>query len=169
VETCNDLDDNCDGSTDNGAFSDGYEPNNGCGAVYTFPWLGSYASSTYYPTLYGSGDSDYFHYHLHETDSSCQCCDFFCTDEQYQYVVTLTVPAGAGAYEFCTSYGSCGTSPSCASVSAGSWYSWTWNLDGGCGGTDDYDMYVWVYGSSYPGYECTPYELDASFTPGCFF
>jgi len=58
-ELCNYFDDNCDGTVDNGAFQDGYEPNNTCASYSTLPQVGSDQTLTQStPTLYPSGDVD---------------------------------------------------------------------------------------------------------------
>ena len=168
-ETCNDIDDNCDGTIDNGSFADTtYEPNDSCTSYKTLPTAGSNQTITYNTTftLYPSGDVDYFRIPASESDDSCACCDFFCTDEDYKLSVTLTVPAGAGSYQFCTA-GACGSvGDYCATVYAGNSYTWTYSLDGGCPGNDDYSIYVRISAGGAPGYECRPYKLSYYFQSG---
>ena len=169
TETCNNLDDNCDGTTDNGAFSDWAEPNGACGSYTSLATVGSNNSISYTNlTLYGSGDQDYFRIPATETDSSCSCCDLFCFDEDYQLNIWLTVPAGAGSYMFCTG-DTCGNvNGACQEVLAGQTRGWTWTLDGACPGNDSYSRYVRIYGDNAPGFECSPYTLSYDFDPGCF-
>jgi hypothetical protein len=172
TETCNDIDDNCDGVPDNGAFADGQEQNDSCNSVRTLTQVGSGGTiKLETATLFPSGDSDYYKIPARETDSSCACCDFFCTDEDYRLTVTLTVPSGAGAYQFCTA-SSCGSITSnCTSVAAGASSSWVYELDGGCspGGSDSYDVFVRVTAQASPGFECTPYVLTYKFESGVCF
>ena len=167
-ETCNNLDDDCDGTVDNGAFSDSLEPNDSCAAYRTLTTVGSNQTHTVFATLYDQGDNDFYRILSSETDSSCSCCDFFCTDEDFRLVIELTVPAGAGSYMFCSGSSCAGVDQNCIEVLAGQTQSWTWNLDGGCPGMDAYQHYVRIYGDNAPGYECSPYTLRYTLTPGCF-
>jgi hypothetical protein len=168
TETCNNLDDNCDGIVDNNAaFADGQEPNNDCAAYRTLPTVGSNQTLTQNTlTLYPSGDTDYFRINATETDSTCACCDLFCTDEDYRLTVTLTVPAGAGSYTFCTD-ASCGTVGNfCVTVNAGSSQSWTYSLDGSCSANDSYSAYFRISPGNAPGFKCSPYTLSYQFQSG---
>lgn len=169
TETCNNIDDNCDGTIDNGAFSDSYEGNNSCASVKSLPTVGSNQTQTVNTvTIYGSGDNDYWKIHATETDSSCSCCDTFCFDEDYQLRVTLRVPSGAGSYWFCTGSSCGGVNDNCQAVLAGQAATWTWTLDGACPGSDSYDRFFRIYGGNSPGYECLPYTLTYEFDPGCY-
>ncbi len=170
-ETCNDIDDNCDGTVDNGSFADALEPNNSCSGPRTLSTVGSNATVTHTTmTLYPSGDVDYYIIPAVETDSSCECCDFFCTDEDYRLTIRLTVPTGAGSYRFCTGTSCADIGSFCQNVAAGQTLFWEWTLDGSCGlSTDDsYTRHVSVAPAGSPGYECRPYTLSYTFTPGCF-
>ena len=171
-ETCNDLDDDCDSSTDEGLPADGYESNDTCATFRTLPSVGSNQTQTLTDmTLYPSADGDVYRFTANETDSSCSCCDFFCTDEDFRLEVTLTVPVGAGAYWLCTAQQpTCpGGWTNCIQVVAGSSGTQTWTLDGSCGtGSDVYPMFVYVSAASSPGFECRPYTLRYRFVPGCF-
>ncbi|MCR9159155.1 MAG: putative metal-binding motif-containing protein [Nannocystaceae bacterium] len=168
-ETCNNLDDNCDGSTDNGPFSDGFEPNGSCAAFAALAQVGSNQTVTYNTqTIYGAGDNDYYYFHVEETDSSCECCNFFCTDEDYRIWVWLTVPPGAGSYFLCANSSCGGVNSNCTEVLAGQTGSRVFTRDGGCPGNDDFDYYVRVYGDNAPAYECLPYTLQYRMEPGCY-
>jgi hypothetical protein len=167
TETCDDIDNNCDGTIDNGAFSDGFEGDDSCASFKAFPAAGSDQSlSQNSLTVYPTGDVDYYRIDGNETDSSCACCDFFCTDEDYQLTITLSVPASAGSYSFCTD-GGCGTvGNNCQTVAAGTSASWVYNLDGGCPGNDNYSVFIRVMGSGAPGFECSPYTISYFFDAG---
>jgi len=117
-------------------------------------------------TIYPSGDVDYFRINATETDSSCACCDFFCTDEDYTLTVTLTVPAGAGSYSFCTDTACATVGNACQTVVAGQSFTWSYNLDGACPGNDSYGIFVRIAPGSSPGFECLPYTLSYHFTSG---
>ena len=170
TETCNNIDDNCDGAIDNSSsFADGREVNDTCSTVNTLPTVGSDQTLTQNTlTIYPSGDVDYFRINAMETDSSCACCDFFCTDEDYKLTITLTVPVGAGSYQFCTDT-SCSTAANfCQTVSPGSPVSWVYSLDGSCtpNTTDSYSVYVRISPGTSPGFECLPYTLSYHFDAG---
>ena len=166
AETCNGLDDNCDGVVDNGPFADAAEPNNDCNSFRTLPQVGSDQTLTHNATLYPSGDVDYFRIPAVETDSTCFCCGFACTGgEGYRLTVTLTVPAGAGAYTVCAST-SCGVTNNCQTVNGGASASVSLTLNGSCGGTDSYSIFVRVAPVSAPGFQCAPYTLKYLFQTG---
>ena len=163
-ESCNDIDDNCDGTVDNGISVDSGEPNNDCLSYRTLATVGSDQTLTQNTfTLYPSGDVDYYRINASETDSSCRCCDFWCLDEDYELAVTLTVPTGAGSYQFCANTACAGVSTYCQTVFAGGSATWTFPLDGGCPGDDSYSVYVRISAGNAPGYECRPYTLSYTF------
>ncbi|MEE9229635.1 MAG: MopE-related protein [Acidobacteriota bacterium] len=168
-EMCNDLDDNCDSFIDNGSFSDGFEPNNSCADVRILPSVGSNQTQTVSTaTLYPSGDSDYYRIVAVETDSTCQCCDLFCLDEDFQLRIDLTVPSGAGSYQFCTGNSCAGVTTFCQTVFAGQTLSWIWTFDGSCFSQDVNTHYVLIRSGNSPGFECLPYTLRYTYRPGCF-
>ena len=171
-ETCNMIDDNCDGVVDNGAFSDIYEPNNSCAgtAVGTINTDGTTVTRNN-ATLYGMGDVDIWQVSYNENDSSCGCGGVS-TDEDYAITATLTVPSGAGSYQICEQQGSCNSSPSnCVTVTAGTTgaiQSW----DDGCcspfGGCDDSGTsWFVVRGLGFPALSCTNYTLVFGTQRGC--
>lgn len=168
-EVCNQLDDDCDGVVDDGAFQDTFEPNETCAAYANVPPVGSNQVITLTSqTVYGSGDNDYYRIVANESDSSCSCCDLFCTDEDYQLRITLSVPSGAGSYILCTG-ASCGSvGQYCTEILAGQSNSWIWTLDGACPANDSYEYFVRIYGDNSPASSCLPYTLQYQFTPGCF-
>jgi hypothetical protein len=123
-------------------------------------------------TLFPAGDVDVYRINAAETDTSCACCDIVCTDEDYELTITLSVPAGAGSYQFCAARDSCAFGGSnCITVNAGASASLSFRLDGSCaGGSDSYSVYVRVGGgSTAPGMSCKPYGLSYFFDAGrCF-
>jgi hypothetical protein len=167
TETCNNLDDNCDGTIDNGAFSDSREPNNSCVAYTSLPTVGSDQTLTQNTlTIYPSGDVDTFRINATETDSTCGC-GAFGFDEDYRLTVTLTVPPGAGSYQFCTSAACASLGDTCQTINAGSSSFWTWDLDGDCSQTSDsYSIYFRIAPWNSPGFECLPYTLSYFFDAG---
>lgn len=170
TETCNDIDDNCDGTVDNGAFGDGFEPNDACGTETVLNAVGSDQTQTYNGTLtvFPAGDADYYRIDATETDSSCSC-GFPFQDEDYEMRVTLNVPANAGSYELCISLNSCVFGPAnCVQVAAGGPGTARMWIDGACGPgqTDRYDIFVRVSGDGSPGFECAPYNLSYTFDAG---
>lgn len=168
-EVCNDLDDNCDGSVDVGSFGDTFEPNGSCGAISNLDEVGSDETVTYNTqTIYAAGDNDYYYIHVEETDSQCECCNLFCTDEDYRVWIWLTVPPGAGSYFLCSNTGCSFGAGNCTEVLAGNTANHVFTFDGGCPGGDDYDIYVRVYGDNAPAHECLPYTLQYRMEPGCY-
>jgi hypothetical protein len=168
TETCNNVDDNCDGTVDNGSFADPWprETNNSCTTYYTLPSVGSNQSRTESMTLYPSGDVDYFRINASESDSDC-ACGFPWVDEDYEMTVTLEVPAGAGSYIFCINRDDCnGVGNNCQTVWAGGSAWWKYQMDGGCPGNDNYTFYVRVAPGNNPGYECAAYKLTYFFDAG---
>lgn len=173
-ETCNAVDDDCDMSTDEGLAGDGYETNNSCGTetsletVYTAPSSGRPSTRTFTPTLYPSGDVDIYTVLSDENDSTCHCCDFFCTDEDIAIQVRIDVPAGAGSYELCVQGAdSCPGFTNCVTVSAGGSGTRTAWRDGACGSDDVRRFYFRVRGIGAPGFICNPYTLTVTSMGGC--
>jgi hypothetical protein len=183
TETCNDIDDNCDGTIDNGSFGDSYENNGSCGTYANIPDLGSNDSNSINTlTIYNDGDWDYFKADLVEDDSTCYCngsgdLSKIGQDEDYRITVRLTVPPNAGTYEFCVDSTDCtdlDVTPNnwCTNVSAGNTGTLQWYRDGccsglaGCNGADSYDLWIRVRGVGGTAYECSPYTLEYEFDAG---
>ncbi|MBX7194863.1 MAG: putative metal-binding motif-containing protein [Sandaracinaceae bacterium] len=168
-ESCDDVDNNCNGSTDEGLSGDAWEANGSCGQSRLMGALDTgVATSTFIqPTIYGVGDIDVFHVSWVENDSSCGCCNFFCTDEDYEVTVTINVPLNAGSYELCSRMNACGGFSTCTTVAAGASGSVTVGADGGCPGNDDGVAYVQVRGIGAPAFECAPYTLTAQLRMAC--
>jgi hypothetical protein len=170
AETCNNIDDNCDGTLDNSsAFEDSFEPDNSCGQVHTFPQLTSDGTASQSGlTIYPLGDTDFYKAHLHETDGDCGGGGI-CFNEKYLITVKLTVPVEAGSYRVCRGLNDC-SDQDCVTVTAGSTGQLQWFQDGGCGifggGQDDYDLYLHVTGQNGQAFECKPYTLEYSFDAG---
>ena len=166
TETCNDIDDNCDGVVDNGAFGDAFESNSTCGTERVINPVGSDQGQSYSSmTLYPQSDADYYRIHAAETDSIC-ACGAFSFDEDYEFRVTLTVPLSAGSYEVCLDATGCSAFATCLTVAGGGAGTVSLFLDGGCTATDAYDLYVRVRGIGSPGFECQPYGLTYFFDAG---
>lgn len=173
-ETCNGLDDDCDGTPDNSpAFADSLEPNGSCAAATSLAPVGSDDTSTYTTlNIYPSGDADYFQILATEDDSSCGCGGIS-LDEDYQFSITLTVPAGAGSYELCVGtpgvVGQCSfPEGNCVTVAAGTSQTLAYYLDGACGPatTDSYLNFVRISGLSVAAFSCAPYQLSYFFDAG---
>lgn len=165
AEVCNQIDDDCDGATDED-LADELEPSSGCVVL-------NVATSSSGPVVYDMlniyppGDDDSFTINAIEDDETCQCCDAFCQDEDYQLEITLTVPAGAGPYTFCIGM-TCGEDESCETVAAGGSHTWTLTFDGGCGTEDAYSRFVHVFRSLAAEPQCLPYTLTYELVAGCF-
>jgi hypothetical protein len=172
-EVCDNVDNNCNGSVDDGLSGDAYESNNSCGAARFIGQIDTVSGAnpnqrTITPTLYASGDVDVFYVNWAENDSSCQCCDFWCLDEDFRVRVTLTVPADAGSYEVCGRQGACGGWSSCTTVAAGGTATIDLVQDGACPGNDSGTAYFQVAGVGAPAFECSPYTLTALVQTGCY-
>lgn len=172
AETCNNLDDDCDGSVDNNMSGDSYEPNSSCGGSESLGTIGTAnpgGSVTIYPTLYPSGDVDYFHGTIRENDSTCHGCDWTgIIDEDIAANARLTVPAGAGSYEMClVPAGTCPSWSNCVTVSAGNSATRTVWRDGACGSTDSTNFAIRIRGIGAPASECLPYTLQVWGQGGC--
>lgn len=174
AETCNGLDDDCDGTPDNSpTFADSLEPNGSCVEATTLAPVGSDDTSTYTTlSIYPLGDVDYFRIDAVEDDLSCGCGEFS-FDEDYDLTITLTVPAGAGSYRMCVptiaGANQCpNVGQNCVTVAAGTSRTLTYQLDGACGPgtTDSYSTFVRVSGFSGIGFSCTPYRLSYFFDAG---
>jgi hypothetical protein len=172
-EVCNDLDDDCDGVTDDGDFTDSFEPNLDCASATRLSGVGSDQTASYSSmTVHGSGDEDHYAVAMTETDTSCGCAfpgDIF--DEDYFVTVELTVPPGGGSYQLCMRPGaSCAFEASeCIEVAAGQTGRIERFLDGSCtplSPLDSYDVRIRVRGDDAPAFECRPYTLRYTFDAG---
>lgn len=165
-ESCNDIDDDCNGIQDDGLAGDAYESNDACGSFAQLAPLGSddqYTIST--PTIYPAGDMDVFRVTATEDDTTCGC-GLINTDEDYRFHATIDVPANAGSYEICLAT-TCGSWLTCTLVPAGNSGGVFLNLDGSCiGEPDTYAPYIRVRGINPPGSECSPYSLTLRFEAG---
>jgi len=169
VEICDFIDNDCNGTIDDGEFGDVFEPNGSCGTFTGLQGPGSNQTLLFYPTLYPAGDEDFFRFIAQETDSECGCCDPpFCFDEDYQLLVDLAVPFGTGSFELCIGLGSCDfPAGSCTTISSGQQDALSVILAGSCSGDpDSYEVFVRVRAVSSPGFSCTPYTLTYSFISG---
>ena len=167
-ETCNGIDDNCDGLIDNGAFSDGFEPNQTCASTKLLREIASNQTLTQNATLYPSGDVDWFQINSTET-AVCSCCGsttVICMRDTFRLAVTLAVPTGAGAYRLCISK-TCGSTGNCVTVPAGLSSTVSLDLEGSCSKRDRFPSFVQVTGASGTGFSCAPYTLSYSFKPSC--
>lgn len=177
AETCNDIDDNCNGTVDDGPFNDALEPNDSCAAVRILNSVSDNSGpKTVNPTLYPSGDVDVYRIDAFDTGTTCACCDGpACNLQNFFFSVTLTVPVGAGSYEVCLSPPTLPTCPAtwtnCTTVTAGNSGFRTAVVNGNCGTDEEADdsrlFHVRVRGIGAPASECRTYALQYSFTEGC--
>jgi hypothetical protein len=158
TETCNDLDDDCNGtSDDNVAATDGYEPNNTCAAPRS---LGTVAEGnseqSWTATLYYTGDDDYYRFYAEEGTHTC--IPF--TGQTYTVRVRLVPPSSSGDcvdYDLYLYDDGCGTLRSsilggCAEETIT--YSWS----GTCSFDDSRYFRIGVLGWL-DAWECVPYTL----------
>jgi len=179
AETCDDVDNDCDGQTDEGLSGDTLEPNNSCGAARGLAAMGTtndgarVSIQTVTPTLYGAGDVDVYRVDWLENDSTCTCTPVCLNpagcDEDYRLVATLTVPANAGSYQVCVRGGSTCGDGTCRTVAAGATLTQDAVIDGSCGlfGSDSGTYWVTVRGVGAPAFECSPYTLRVELQQAC--
>jgi len=170
TETCDGVNNDCVGGIDDDpVLADSREPNNSCSAIRSLPEVGSDITlDAGFVNIYPQGDIDVFRIPMRENDSRCHGCDFLgISDEDYRLIVDLTVPAGAGIYQFCLSR-SCGLPDAsrCRNVVAGQRYRLGYSFDGGCdplGGSDSYNAYVYINGTNASSFQCGGYTLSYFF------
>jgi hypothetical protein len=179
AETCDDLDNDCDGQADEGLSGDVYEPNNSCSAVTTLAAMGTtndgvrVSIQTITPTIYGAGDADVYRVNWLENDSTCTCTAICVNpagcDEDHRLVATLTVPANAGSYQVCVQAGGTCGDGTCTTVAAGASGTRSAVIDGSCGlfGSDSGSYFVTVRGVGAPAFECSPYTLRVELQQAC--
>ncbi len=171
AETCDDRDNDCDGSTDEGLSPDAQEPSGACNAPRRLAaQVEAEPATSISGAIYPAGDTDTYVFRAQEDDeNSCECCDWFCTDEDFRATVTLVVPAGQ-RYRLCVA-GDCGGLPdNCLEVAGGTSGSRSYAFDGACCPgvcSDSHDIYVQVTGVNGAS-ECVPYTLRYSVEQGCF-
>lgn len=161
-ETCNELDDDCDGATDvSTAFSTHpHEPNDSCAALTDLgnaraPVTGMSVSDA--PTLYPDGDLDYYTLFAQEpTDAFWDCIPYIC-EERYTVTITLTRPPDGAAYQLCASASDCGAQTCTSGATV------TLNWTGTCGGTDDRRIWFSVRSPGGGQFDCHAYDVRVSF------
>ncbi|MBI5500515.1 MAG: putative metal-binding motif-containing protein [Deltaproteobacteria bacterium] len=162
TETCNDLDDDCDGATDVAASfaTHPHEPNGSCSALTdlgsaTAPVTGLSVSGS--PTIYPDGDQDFFTILLQEpTDAFWDCIPVIC-EERYTVTITLTRPPDGAAYQLCASASSCGAQTCSTGPSV------VLNWSGTCGGTDDRQIWLSVRSPGGGQFDCHAYDVRVRF------
>jgi len=176
-EECNGLDDDCDGSVDDGLPSDAYEENNVC---ETATDLGTAPESTADDTpleltgasVYltaGESDVDWFRIYADERTHGCIPFTDQCT---YYFTVAFVPPSIAGHedYRMCLYEGEeCSGFVSELCTGAGDWsgesgaYVMTLQWIGDCSFDDSKKIYIKIEGSSVGVLNCSPYELKYLF------
>ncbi|MEW5853987.1 MAG: choice-of-anchor D domain-containing protein [Myxococcota bacterium] len=157
-ETCNDLDDDCNGTADDGLPPDDVEPNTCSGSAFSTGNItddNSWREFTGHK-IYADGDSDWWKIQLREAETN------FCWgDEDYQTIVELhDIQPGhdydlkvywQGCGDYWTTGQNGGTTPESLDLR------WT----GSCGSDDDVDLYVQVFSWSGASLQssCYPYKL----------
>lgn len=165
AESCDGLDNDCNGSVDDGLAQDSYESNNSCTSHYYLGLLGENLSQTYSDmTIYTSGDEDW--YRQLTTEDFTTCTDG--VDEEYRYEVILTPPTGKDYdLELCyNSFTDSSCSTDCFDSTAGGdqaeTIALTWSGPCGGGTNDGLNFFIRVYPYQTAN-SCQPYTLETSF------
>ncbi len=157
-ETCNNLDDDCNGTVDDNiqGAPDGYEPNGTCATARSLGTIAEESSEQRFDaTIYPAGDDDYYQVFARERESAC----FPGWGESFRLQVRLVPPQGADCRDYdlrlyddgCVQLASAGVS-GCTTDSL------TYDWDGRCGFDDNRYFRVRVYGWN-GAWECANYQL----------
>jgi len=165
-ETCDGLDNDCNGTTDDGLPTDAYESNNSCASNFFLGLHGEGLTSSHNDmTLYTAGDDDWFRELTTEDFTTCTTG----VDEEYLYTVTMTPPAGQD-YDLQLCYNTFSDS-SCSvdcfdSLLGGDQQesiSVTWSGPCGGGTNDGLNFFIRVHPFGTAN-SCEPYALSTAFT-----
>ncbi|NMC70440.1 MAG: hypothetical protein GYA57_10290 [Myxococcales bacterium] len=176
-ETCNGIDDDCDGSTDDGMTGDAYEPNDSCEAARGMgtlteqggrdPLDGPVSSVSLYKAD-GGADVDWYRVDTQEESAACvpwttECC--------YRFAALLYPPPGMPREDIRLCLyrdGSCGAFPSERCLTGADWnategaYETAICWSGSCGSEDGKPFWLRVDSPSGAS-SCQPYRLRYSF------
>jgi hypothetical protein len=182
AEACDDADNDCDGSTDEGMAGDAYEANESCAAARgPFVIEEDAGASPLEASLYsttGTQDQDWFHTYAEEANHWLDCLGDV-TDQCFLYLATLELPPGADhtQWELCIqdrtlSDPVCGTPDGEYCTDETNWndaagrYEMALQWQGACDPifTDSKDLYLVVRraGATLVN-DCAPYTLSAEF------
>jgi hypothetical protein len=158
-ESCNNIDDDCDGITDDGILSasDSYEDNNTSGAATNLGTIPEDdAARNFYASIYPVNDVDWFYFYADE--ASHACVPF--TNQSYSVELILTPPGGNDCVDYDIElYDNSGNRLSSSTVSGCASDSIDYGWGGTCGGDDSRTFRVKIIG--YNGiWECVEYSLS---------
>ena len=159
-ETCNNIDDDCDGTVDNNISSaaDGYEPNSSCTSYRSLGTVAEDSSeASWNATLYPRGDVDWYRVYLNEGSHTCLPL----TGQTYTIRARLVPPSGSDCVDYdlyvhsdsdCTNYLVRGYNSGCTAEDV------TWSWSGTCAFDDSRYFRIGVVGFSNAS-ECKNYTL----------
>ena len=179
TETCNGLDDDCDGEIDEELADDPYEANDTCEAARVLPdvydsivALPVEGLNLYHGAASDTADHDWFKVNMAESDHLVECslagwppmqnqCGFVAT-------VGMTVPADEvhGDYELCVYTGACGSFDNTFCTNSMDYdaathrYSMSFIWNGTCGIDDSWNLFVEVKNADQMVQSCETYGLD---------
>ena len=162
-ESCNTLDDDCDGQRDEGLSLDSFDNpapgnrNDACGAAVRIGDAIEGGQTSITASLYdgdlASGDEDWFVVKAKEQSNAC----FPFSGENFQTTITLSgIPAGSD-YDLEVFDGGCGVTRFASSVGGNANDEIVLNFGGTCGFDDNRDFFVRVF--RFSGGSCANYTL----------
>ncbi len=166
AEVCDGIDNDCNGSIDDGLATDSYEQNNSCESHFFLGLLGENLTESYSDmTLYTAGDEDW--YRQKTTEDFTTCTEG--VDEEYRYEINLTPPTGKDYdLELCyNTFTNSSCSTDCFDSRKGGDQEEsivvTWSGPCGGGTNDGLNFFIRVYPFQSAS-SCETYTLSTSFT-----
>jgi hypothetical protein len=169
AESCDILDNDCDGLTDEGlsadAFDGTFNTNDSCPVADAIPVVPENGSNTINATIYpmpsiGGADEDWYIVEVDENDGAC----FPFSNEPYRTVFTLTgIPAGSDYDLHIVDPDNCNAIEGVSAAGGNANESVTINFDGTCAFDDNRFFRIRVFRFGGGGGSCDDYQLGVAF------